>query len=54
MTANFEGRKLVAAGGSSRIGRDSAADVVAGGGGAVMSAGIRPGSMKRSQRDEDS
>ncbi len=54
MTANFEGRKLAAVGGSSGIGRDSATDVVAGGGSAVMSAGIRPGSMKRSQRGEDS
>jgi hypothetical protein len=46
--------RLVAAGGSGGIGRDSAADVVAGGGSAVMSAGIRPGLMNRSQGDEDS
>ena len=36
MTANFEGHKLVAVGGSSGIGRESAADVVAGGGSAVI------------------
>ena len=36
MTANFEGHKLVVVGGSSGIGRESAADVVAGGGSAVI------------------
>jgi NAD(P)-dependent dehydrogenase (short-subunit alcohol dehydrogenase family) len=36
MTANFAGHKLVAVGGSSGIGRDTAADVVAGGGSAVI------------------
>ena len=36
MTANFTGRKLVVVGGSSGIGRDTAADVVAGGGSAVI------------------
>lgn len=36
MTANFAGRKLVAVGGSSGIGRSTAADVVAGGGSAVI------------------
>jgi NAD(P)-dependent dehydrogenase (short-subunit alcohol dehydrogenase family) len=36
MSANFEDHKLVAVGGSSGIGRDSAADVVAGGGSAVI------------------
>ena len=36
MTANFAGHKLVVVGGSSGIGRDTAADVVAGGGSAVI------------------
>jgi NAD(P)-dependent dehydrogenase (short-subunit alcohol dehydrogenase family) len=36
MTRNFEGHKLVAVGGSSGMGRDSAADVVAGGGSVVI------------------
>jgi NAD(P)-dependent dehydrogenase (short-subunit alcohol dehydrogenase family) len=36
MTANFEGQKLVVIGGSSGMGRDVAADVVAGGGTAVI------------------
>jgi NAD(P)-dependent dehydrogenase (short-subunit alcohol dehydrogenase family) len=36
MTHHFEGHKLVAVGGSSGMGRDSAADVVAGGGSAVI------------------
>lgn len=36
MAANFEGQKLVVIGGSSGMGRDSAADVVAGGGSAVI------------------
>ena len=36
MTASFEGHKLVVVGGSSGIGRESAADVVAGGGSAVI------------------
>jgi NAD(P)-dependent dehydrogenase (short-subunit alcohol dehydrogenase family) len=36
MKANFKGRKLVVVGGTSRIGRESAADVVAGGGSAVI------------------
>ena len=36
MTATLAGRKLVAAGGGSGIGRDTAAGVVAGGGSAVI------------------
>jgi NAD(P)-dependent dehydrogenase (short-subunit alcohol dehydrogenase family) len=36
MTHHFKGHKLVAVGGSSGMGRDSAADVVAGGGSAVI------------------
>jgi NAD(P)-dependent dehydrogenase (short-subunit alcohol dehydrogenase family) len=36
MTANFEGQKLVVLGGSSGMGRETAADVVAGGGTAVI------------------
>ena len=36
MKANFKGRKLVVVGGYSKIGRESAADVVAGGGSAVI------------------
>jgi NAD(P)-dependent dehydrogenase (short-subunit alcohol dehydrogenase family) len=36
MTANFAGQKLVVVGGSSGFGRDTAADVVAGGGSAVI------------------
>jgi NAD(P)-dependent dehydrogenase (short-subunit alcohol dehydrogenase family) len=36
MTANFAGQKLVVVGGSSGFGRDTAADVVAGGGSAVV------------------
>jgi NAD(P)-dependent dehydrogenase (short-subunit alcohol dehydrogenase family) len=36
MTANFAGHKLIVVGGSSGIGRDTAADVVAGGGSAVI------------------
>jgi len=36
MKANFKGHKLVVVGGSSRIGRESAADVVSGGGSAVI------------------
>ena len=36
MTTNFEGHKLVVVGGSSGMGRASAADVVAGGGSAVI------------------
>jgi NAD(P)-dependent dehydrogenase (short-subunit alcohol dehydrogenase family) len=36
MAANFEGQKLVVVGGSSGMGRDAAADVVAGGGTAVI------------------
>src|SRR4051812_21002971 len=36
MAANFEGQKLVVIGGSSGMGRDVAADVVAGGGTAVI------------------
>ena len=32
MTVNFEGQKLVVVGGSSGMGRDTAADVVAAGG----------------------
>ena len=36
MTGNFAGHKLVVVGGSSGIGRDTAADVVAGGGSAVI------------------
>ena len=36
MSANFEGHKLVAVGGSSGIARGSAADVVMGGGSAVI------------------
>ena len=36
MTANFAGHKLVVVSGSSGIGRDTAADVVAGGGSAVI------------------
>ena len=36
MTANFAGDKLVVVGGSSGIGRDTAANVVAGGGSAVI------------------
>lgn len=53
MTASFEGRGLVAVGGSDGKGRDSAADVVAV---AAPSspAGIGQGPMKRSQRAGDS
>jgi short-subunit dehydrogenase involved in D-alanine esterification of teichoic acids len=36
MTATLAGRKLVAAGGGSGIGRDTAADVVAGEGSAII------------------
>src|SRR3984957_4521517 len=36
MTSGFEGRKLVVAGGSSGMGKETAADVVAGGGSAVI------------------
>src|SRR5947207_15337937 len=36
MTVNFEGQKLVVVGGSSGMGRDTAADVVAAGGSAVI------------------
>jgi NAD(P)-dependent dehydrogenase (short-subunit alcohol dehydrogenase family) len=36
MSANFEGQKLVAVGGSSGMGRETAADVVAAGGSAVI------------------
>src|SRR6266852_3241293 len=36
MHMNFEGRKVVAVGGSSGMGRESAAEVVAGGGSAVI------------------
>src|SRR5262249_56477203 len=36
MKANLKGRKLGVVGGTSRIGRESAADVVAGGGSAVI------------------
>jgi len=36
MKANFKGRKLVVVGGNSKIARESAADVVAGGGSAVI------------------
>jgi short-subunit dehydrogenase len=36
MTEHFKGHKLVAVGGSSGMGRDAAADVVAGGGSAVI------------------
>jgi NAD(P)-dependent dehydrogenase (short-subunit alcohol dehydrogenase family) len=36
MTANFSGHKLVVVGGSSGIGRETAADVVAGGGSAII------------------
>ncbi len=36
MTVNFAGQKLVVVGGSSGMGRDTAADVVAAGGSAVI------------------
>ncbi|MDQ1731272.1 MAG: hypothetical protein QOK10_1431 [Pseudonocardiales bacterium] len=39
---NFEGRKLILAGGSSGMGRQSAEDVVAAGGSAVIIGAIRP------------
>jgi NAD(P)-dependent dehydrogenase (short-subunit alcohol dehydrogenase family) len=36
MTSGFEGRKLVVVGGGSGMGQGDAADVIAGGGGAVI------------------
>ena len=44
----FEGRKLIAVGGSSGMGRQTAEDVVAAGGSAVIVGRTRPGSRTRS------